>query len=115
MAPETAARLASVAVSPGQHVRKGDLLAVIENRELAASIGEGSAAVASAKADRDRLYSGVQVEEVEIAALNLRSAEINLLLAQQQNVPAVALSYVTLAPLPNQGAIMPTAANLQPR
>jgi multidrug resistance efflux pump len=92
IAPETTGRLASIAVSPGQHVRKGDLLAVVENPELAASVGEASAAAASAKADRDRIYSGVRVEEVAIAAQNVRTAEANLLLAQQQNVRAVALS-----------------------
>jgi multidrug resistance efflux pump len=92
VAPETAGRLASIAVSPGQHVRKGDLLAVVDNPELAASVGEASAAAASAKADRDRIYSGVRVEEVAITAQNVRTAEANLLLAQQQNVRTVALS-----------------------
>ena len=34
IAPETTGRLASIAVQPGQHVRKGDLLAVLDNPEL---------------------------------------------------------------------------------
>jgi multidrug resistance efflux pump len=85
-------RLASIAVSPGQHVRKGDLLAIVDNPELAASVGEASAAAAGAKADRDRIYSGVRAEEVAIAAQNVRTAEANLLLAQQQNVRTVTLS-----------------------
>ena len=31
IAPEVSGRLASIAVAPGQHVRRGDLLAVIDN------------------------------------------------------------------------------------
>ena len=60
--------LASIAVTPGQHVRKGDLLAVLDNPELDRSVGEAKAAARSAKAERDRIYSGVRAEEVAIAA-----------------------------------------------
>ena len=92
IAPETTGRLSSIAVQSGQHVRKGDLLAVLDNPDLAALVGEAKAAAASAKAERDRIYSGVRAEEVAIAADAVRTAEANLLLAQQQNVRAVALS-----------------------
>jgi multidrug resistance efflux pump len=92
IAPETTGRLASLTVGPGQHVRKGDVLAVLDNPELAASVGEAKAAAASARADRDRIYSGVRAEEVAIAAQNVRTAETNLLLAQQQNARVTALS-----------------------
>ena len=79
IAPETTGRLATVAVQPGQHVRKGDLLAVLDNPELAASLGEAKAAAASAKAERDRVYSGVRAEEVAIAdAGRARRREANL-------------------------------------
>ena len=92
IAPETTGRLASIAVSPGQHVARGDLLAVLDNPDLAALVGEAKAAAVSAKADRDRVYSGVRAEEVAIATEAVRTAEANLLLAQQQNVRAVTLS-----------------------
>src|SRR3954463_5691551 len=92
MQSETTGRLASLAVSPGQHVRTGELLAVIDNPDLAASVGEAKAAAVSAKADRDRVYSGARAEEVAIAWAAVRTAEANLLLAQQQNARAVALS-----------------------
>jgi multidrug resistance efflux pump len=92
IAPETTGRLASVAVRPGQHVRKGELLAVIDNPDLAASVGEAKAAAASSKADRARVYSGVRAEEVAIATEAVRAAEANLHLAEQQNARAIALS-----------------------
>ncbi len=92
IAPETTGRLASLAVGLGQYVHKGDILAVLDNPELAASLGEAKAAAAGARADRDRVYSGVRAEEVAIAAENVRTAEANLLLAQQQNARVIALS-----------------------
>ena len=47
---------------------------------------------ASARAERDRVYSGVRAEEVAIAAQAVQTAEANLVLAQQQNDRAVALA-----------------------
>jgi multidrug resistance efflux pump len=92
VAPEISGRLASIGVRPGQHVRKGEVLAVLDNPDLAASVEEAKAAAASAKADRDHVYAGARREEVAIAAEAVRTAEANLLLAQQQNTRAVALS-----------------------
>lgn len=92
VAPETTGRLLSLAVGAGQTVRKGDRLAVVENPELAASLGEAKAAAAGAEADRDRVRSGVRAEEVAIAAQAVRTAEANLLLAGQQHDRAAALS-----------------------
>jgi HlyD family secretion protein len=62
IAPQTTGRLGSLPVHSGQHVHKGDALAVLDNPELAASVGEAKAAAASARADRDRVYSGVRAE-----------------------------------------------------
>jgi HlyD family secretion protein len=84
IAPETTGRLASVAVHPGDQVRKGDLLAVIDNPDLIARLGEARAAAASARAERDRIYSGVRAEEIAIADEAVRTAEANLVLAQAQ-------------------------------
>lgn len=92
IAPETTGRLASVAVAPGQHVHKGDLLAILDNPELTAAVGEAKAAAASAKAERDRVYSGVRAEEVAIATQAVQTAEANLRLAQQQFDRASALA-----------------------
>jgi HlyD family secretion protein len=92
IAPETTGRLATIAVIRGQHVHKGDLLAVLDNPELTASVGEAKAAAASAKAERDRIYSGVRAEQVAIATQAVQTAQANLLLAQQQYERASALA-----------------------
>jgi HlyD family secretion protein len=92
VAPETTGRIASVLVHSGDHVAKGDILAVIDNPDLTALLGEAKATAASAKADRDRVYSGVRAEEVAIADEAVRTAEANVTLAKEDNVRAVALS-----------------------
>jgi HlyD family secretion protein len=92
IAPEISGRLVSIPVRAGQPVHKGDLLAVLDNPELAASLGEAKAAATSARAERDRIYSGVRAEEVAILAESMRTAEANLLLGQQQNARSVALA-----------------------
>ncbi len=92
IAPEITGRLLSVAVKSGQPVHKGDLLATLDNPELAASLGEVRAARAAAKAERDRIYSGLRAEEVAILAQSVQTAEANLLLARQESDRAVALA-----------------------
>ena len=77
IAAEISGRLGAVAVQPGEKVRKGDLLAVIDNPDLVALIGEAKAAAASARADRDRVFSGARGEEVAIANEAVRPAEAN--------------------------------------
>ena len=92
IAPEITGRLASIEVKTGQIVRKGELLAVLSNPELSASLGEAKAAARSAKAERDRVYSGVRAEQVAILARSVQTAEANLLLAEQEDARAVALA-----------------------
>jgi HlyD family secretion protein len=92
IAPEISGRLVAIPVRAGQSVRKGELLAVLDNPDLTASLGEAKAAAASARAERDRIYSGVRAEEVAILAENMQTAEANLLLAEQQNARSVALA-----------------------
>ena len=72
-------------------MRKGELLAVLDNPELAASLGEAQAAARSAKAERDRVYAGPRAETVAVLAESVQTAEANLLLAEQENVRAAAL------------------------
>lgn len=92
LAPEVNGRLAQVDVTPGQHVAKGDLLVVIDNPDLVATLGETRAALQSARADRAHVYAGVRAEEIDIANGAVQTAEANLLLAQQQNKRVLALS-----------------------
>lgn len=84
IAPEITGRLTSLSVRPGQTVRKGEVLAVLSNPELAASVEQARAAAASAGAEQARIYSGVRAELVAIAAESVETAQANLLLAQQQ-------------------------------
>lgn len=90
--PEVSGRLARILVVTGQSVRTGDLLALLDNPELAASLDEAKAAAASAVAERDRVFSGVRQEEVEIAAHAIETAQANLLLAQQIHERSQALA-----------------------
>lgn len=90
--PEVTGRLARILVTPGQSVRAGDPLALLDNPELAASLDEAKAAAASAAAERDRIFSGVRREEAEIAAHAIETAQANLQLAQQSHERAVALA-----------------------
>src|SRR5262245_58993213 len=92
IAPDATGRLATIAVKPGDRVHRGDLLATLDNPELAASVGEAKSAAASAKADRDNVYAGVRKEEVDIANQAIQTAEANLALAQQQYDRAVKLA-----------------------
>lgn len=92
IAPEITGRLLSVAVKSGQPVRKGELLATLDNPELAASLGEARAARAAAKAERDRIYSGMRAEQVAILAQSVQTAEANLVLARQEIARTTALA-----------------------
>jgi multidrug resistance efflux pump len=92
IAPEVTGRLSALSVKTGQTVHKGELLATLDNPELAASLGEAKAAQAAAQAERDRIYSGVRAEQVAILARSIETAEANLLLARQENDRAVALA-----------------------
>src|ERR1700752_5362061 len=56
IAPEASGRLVIVKVKPGDHVRKGDVLATLSAPELAASLLEAKANAASARADRANVF-----------------------------------------------------------
>src|SRR6476469_9405733 len=99
IAPEIAGRLASLPVHPGQQVRQGDVLAVLDSPELTASVGEARAAAVGARAERDRIRSGTRPEEVAIAARAVQTAEANLTLAQQKQTRIAALSAKSVASL----------------
>ncbi len=112
IAPETSARLAAFQVIPGQKVHKGDILAVLSSPELAASVEEAKAAAATARADRDNVFAGVRKEEVDSSAQDVRIAEANLALAQQQYARATALAsreFATKQHLDESGAALTRA------
>ncbi|MET0431891.1 MAG: biotin/lipoyl-binding protein [Hyphomicrobium sp.] len=92
VAPEVSARLTSIAVKSGQHVRKGDVLAVLDSPELSASVEQSKAAQKQAHADRNNVFAGVRREEVAIAEHNVEIAKSNVLLARQQYDRTAALA-----------------------
>jgi HlyD family secretion protein len=84
IAPDATGRLQSLRVVAGQPVKKGDVIAVLSNPELEASVLEAKAAARQTLADRNNVYAGVRKEEQDIADQNVRTAEANLLLAHLQ-------------------------------
>lgn len=92
IAPELNARVASFQVSAGQTVHKGDILAILSSPELAASVEEAKASLATARADRANVDAGVRKEEVDSSAQSVRVAESNLAFAQEQYARAATLA-----------------------
>lgn len=84
VAPEVSGRLMALPVEPGMQVRAGDVVARLDNPELAAAVQEAQAAAAVARAERDRVYAGPRREQVEILAREVEKAQSNLTLAEQQ-------------------------------
>lgn len=84
ISPDANGRLEALRVVAGQRVKKGDVVAVLSNPELEASVLETKAAAHQALADRNNVYAGVRREERDIAAQNVRTAEANLVLDHQQ-------------------------------
>jgi HlyD family secretion protein len=92
IAPEINARVESFHVAAGQTVRKGDVLVTLSSPELAAAVEQAKASLASANADRTNVYAGVRQEEIDTAAQDVRIADANLALAQQQHERAAKLA-----------------------
>jgi len=84
VAPEISGRLLRFAVTPGQAVRAGDLLAELSNPELSASLVLAKADLGSVAAARDRVYAGIRDEQVQMLARAIETARANLLYAEQQ-------------------------------
>ncbi len=84
IAPEISARLASIAVKPGQEAHRGDVIAVLSSPEVAAALEEAKANVESARANLANVMAGVRKEEVDAAAKKVAIATANVTLANEQ-------------------------------
>ncbi len=73
-------------------MRKGDVLVTLSSPDLAAAVEQAKAALASANANRANVYAGVRREEIDTAAQDVRIADANLALAQQQHERAAKLA-----------------------
>jgi HlyD family secretion protein len=115
--PEVSGRVAVLPVKVRDQVAVGALLAELSNPELTAAVDEARAALAEARAARDRLYAGVRQERVNIAAREVDKGKADLTLAQNQLgriSPLAKLGHATLQDLDNARAAVSTAqANLR--
>jgi HlyD family secretion protein len=97
IAPDSSGWLAAVKVKPGDHVKKGDVLAILSAPEVTASLLEAKANAASARANRANVYAGVRAEEIHSAAQDVSIGEANLDLARKQYTRAATLAAQTFA------------------
>jgi HlyD family secretion protein len=82
--PEVNGQLQSIAVTKGENVRAGDVVAQLSAVELTAQADQARAALASAIANRDNVYAGVRREQVDSlkAAIAKATARLDYVQAQ---------------------------------
>jgi multidrug efflux pump subunit AcrA (membrane-fusion protein) len=96
--PKTAAPVRKFYVDRGAHVRAGQLLAELENRDLAGAVTENQAALEQAEANYQTVSRGTVPEEGEKAQIDVRTAKDamdaaqKLLQARQDLLKAGAIS-----------------------
>ena len=71
-------RLASVAVEEGERVRRGQIIAVIENDDFAARVQIAAAAVNERRAELERVVNGSRIEQRLESDAAMREAEAAL-------------------------------------
>ncbi len=82
-AAPTAGTIASIAVSEGQLVRKGDVLFVLETSQQQAQYDAAKARADAADATLQNLQTGSRQEEIAVTQAQLDKAKADLSLAQQ--------------------------------
>jgi HlyD family secretion protein len=68
-------KLRAVPVEEGRHVRRGEVVAILDNGDFAARVESARAAVAEREAELDRLVNGTRLEERREAQAEVRRAE----------------------------------------
>jgi HlyD family secretion protein len=66
--------LREVPVDEGEHLRRGDTIAVVDNADYAARVAEARATVALKQAELDRIVNGAREQEREEAAASVEEA-----------------------------------------
>lgn len=82
---ERPGRIVRLNYDEGQTVSKGDVLAVLDTKDLNYQIMIGDANMRSAKASLDEMVSGYRTEDIKQAAANVQRLEDNLKLATLTN------------------------------
>jgi HlyD family secretion protein len=76
--------LTAIKVRKGDRVHAGEVIAELSAIELTASVGQARAALDSATADRNNVYSGVRAEQVASLKSEIAKAKARLEYAEQQ-------------------------------
>jgi HlyD family secretion protein len=84
IAPEVSGMLTAIKVRKGDRVHAGEVIAELSAVELTASVGQARAALDSATADRNNVYSGVRAEQVASLKSEIAKAKARLEYAEQQ-------------------------------
>jgi HlyD family secretion protein len=84
IAPEVSAMLTAIKVHKGDRVHAGEVVAELSAIELTASVGQARAALGSATADRNNVYSGVRAEQVASLKSEIAKAKARQQYAEQQ-------------------------------
>ncbi len=71
-------RISSIIAKEGERVVRGEVMAVLDKRDLEISLREAEAALSSAEATLDRFLRGATTEEVNVTKAAVRSAETAL-------------------------------------
>jgi multidrug efflux pump subunit AcrA (membrane-fusion protein) len=78
LSPKISAPVRTFYVNRGDHVRRGQLLAVLENRDLAATVTASEGAFDQAQANYTKVTATALPEQLQTAELDLQNAESNL-------------------------------------
>src|SRR6202021_546134 len=84
IAPEASAMLTATKVHKGDRVRAGEVVAELSAIEITASVGQARAALDSATADRNNVYSGVRAEQVASLKSEIAKAKARQQYVEQQ-------------------------------
>ncbi|MBZ5562806.1 MAG: efflux RND transporter periplasmic adaptor subunit [Acidobacteriia bacterium] len=81
--PKISAPVSKFLVNRGEHVRAGQLLAVLENRDLAAAVAENKGAYEQAQANYEGTMASSLPEQIQKSELDVKNANAALHAAQQ--------------------------------
>ncbi|NPV48897.1 MAG: efflux RND transporter periplasmic adaptor subunit [Armatimonadetes bacterium] len=81
IAPKIMSKVLAITVREGDRVRQGQVLVRLENRDLAAGVAQGAAAVAAARAGEKQARTALQMQRVT-SSVEVRQAEAALRAAQ---------------------------------
>ncbi len=101
--PKISAPVAKFYVERGEHVRAGQLLAVLENKDLAAAVAESKGAYEEARANYDNAVASAVPAQLQKAEVDVKNARVALQAAQQ--------SYDSSKKLYEQGALAKVQLN----